>query len=173
MTTLLQSLEALYTRELTTLRAELEAYPSEADLWKTLPGMSNSGGNLALHLTGNLQHFIGAVLGKSGYVRNRDAEFGSRDVPRAELLKQVDQAIAAVSGTLRQLDAAKLEQRFPDPIAKMRLATGDFLVHLANHFSYHLGQLDYHRRFVTGDAAGVGAVRPGELSSARPAGDAG
>ena len=168
MTTLLQSLEALFTRELNTLRAELEAYPDEADLWKTPPGISNSGGNLALHLTGNLQHFIGAVLGKSGYVRNRDAEFGSRDVPRAELLKQVDQAIAAVSGTLRQLDAAKLEQRFPDPIAKMRLATGDFLVHLANHFSYHLGQLDYHRRAVTGGGPVAGALSPTKLASATP-----
>jgi len=168
MTTLLQSLEALFTRELNTLRAELEAYPDEADLWKTPPGISNSGGNLALHLTGNLQHFIGAVLGKSGYVRNRDAEFGSRNVSRAELLSQVDQAIAAVSGTLRKLDPAKLEQQFPDPIAKMRLATGDFLMHLASHFSYHLGQLDYHRRSVTGGGAVAGALSPTKLASAVP-----
>ena len=168
MTTLLQSLEALYTRELTTLRAELEAYPNEADLWKTLPGMSNSGGNLALHLTGNLQHFIGAVLGKSGYVRNRDADFGSRNVARAELLQQVDQAIAVVSSTLRKLDPARLEQQFPDPIAKMRLATGDFLMHLGNHFSYHLGQLDYHRRAVTGGGPVAGALSPTKLASAVP-----
>jgi len=168
MTTLLASLEAIYVRELTTLRAELEAYPTEADLWRTLPGISNSGGNLALHLTGNIQHFIGAVLGKSGYVRNRDAEFGSREVPRAELLRQVDATIAVVSRTLRGLDPARLEQSFPDPIAKMRLATGDFLTHLATHFSYHLGQLDYHRRAVAGGGPVAGALSPTRLASAKP-----
>ncbi len=168
MTTLLQSLDALYSRELTTLRAELEAYPTEADLWRTLPGISNSGGNLALHLTGNLQHFIGAVLGKTGYKRDRDAEFGSRNVSRAELLAQVDQAIAAVRGTLDRLDAATLERQFPDAIAKMRLTTGDFLMHLASHFSYHLGQLDYHRRAVTGGGPVTGALSPTKLASAVP-----
>jgi len=83
------------TRELKALRREIEAYPSEDGMWEVLPGIANPGGNLALHLAGNIQYFLGNVLGKSGYVRNRDAEFGSRDVPRNELLREIDNAIAA------------------------------------------------------------------------------
>ncbi len=166
MTTLTDSLAAIFSRELTTLRMEVEAYPSEADLWRSVPGTSNSGGTLALHLSGNLQHFIGAVLGKSGFVRNRDAEFSSRDISRSELTRQIEQTIATVRDTLQGLDAAQLEQQYPEPVAKMRVNTGDFLVHLACHLSYHLGQLDYHRRVVTGGAALSGALSPTRLWSA-------
>src|SRR6185503_3972087 len=109
MTSLVSSIGTLLLRELVTLRKEIEAYPSDADLWRTVPGISNSGGTLALHLTGNLQHFIGGVLGQSGYVRNRDAEFGSRDVPREELLRQVDATIASVAAALHGLDPARLQ----------------------------------------------------------------
>ena len=49
------------------------------------------------------------------------------------------------------------------------MVTGEYLVHLSVHFAYHLGQLDYHRRVVTGQNTGVDAMRPGDLSSARPA----
>ena len=77
---------AILDRELRTLRRELEAYPDERQLWQEVPGLPNSAGTLALHLTGNLQHYIGACWGGTGYVRNRDAEFGQRDVPRSELL---------------------------------------------------------------------------------------
>ena len=168
MTTLAASLESILVRDLTTLRLEIEAYPSDADLWRLVPGISNSGGTLALHLCGNLQHFIGAILGKTGFVRNRDAEFGLREVPRAELLRHVDQAIAAVKGTLPRLSPAELEGTFPEPVAKTRLATGDFLTHLATHFTYHLGQLDYHRRVTTGGPPLSGALSPTRLWSAVP-----
>jgi len=168
MTTLTESLAAIFSRELTTIHMEIEAYPSEADLWRTVPGVSNSGGTLALHLAGNLQHFIGTVLGGTGYQRNRDAEFGSRDVPRAQLLRQVEDTIAAVSGTLRSLDPARLSEPYPLAVANLRLNTADFLVHLACHLNYHLGQLDYHRRMVTGGAALTGALSPTRLASAKP-----
>ena len=85
------------TRELKALRREIESYPNDDDLLEIPAGIANPGGNLALHLAGNLQYFVGNVLGKNGYVRNRDAEFGSRDIPRAELLREIDNAIAAVT----------------------------------------------------------------------------
>lgn len=168
MTTLTESLKAVFVRDLTTLRMEIEAYPSDPDLWRVVPGLSNSGGTLALHLAGNLQHFIGAVLGKSGYVRNRDAEFGTRGVARAELIQQVDQAIDSVSRVLSAMDPAMLQQPYPLPVANVQLVTGDLLLHLATHFTYHLGQLDYHRRMVTAGAALSGALSPTRLASATP-----
>jgi hypothetical protein len=166
MMSLADSLAAIYARELATLRMEVEAYPSESDLWRIVPGIANPGGNLALHLAGNLQHFIGAILGGSGYRRNRDAEFGDKSVPREGILQQVDEASRVVPKTIAGLGPEELDAEYPEPVAGVRLNTGDFLIHLAAHLNYHLGQLDYHRRIVTGGAPLGGTVSPTRLWSA-------
>jgi len=160
-------ISAIMARDLRALRRELEAYTDERDIWRVQPGIGNSAGNLTLHLAGNLQYFIGTVLNGTGYVRDRDAEFNRRDVPRADLLRQVDAAIAAV-GLLSRSSDAELSKPFPLPVGGVTLATGDFLIHLAAHFTWHLGQVDYHRRFFTGEAAQIRAVLPSELASAQP-----
>ncbi len=163
--TLLSSVTAIFDRDLRALRREVEAYPDERGLWVRVPGITNVAGNLVLHLAGNLQYYIGTVLGRTGYVRDRPAEFGRRDVPRAELLREVEAARKAVMNALEgPLD---LEAEFPESILGMRVRTGDYLIHLATHFAYHLGQLDYHRRVVTRDDKAVDAMRPTELSSAQ------
>jgi hypothetical protein len=165
---LLAHVAAILDRDLRTLRREVEAYADERDLWRVPPGLPNSGGTLALHLAGNIQHYLGARLAGSGYVRDRPAEFALRGVPRAELLARIEAAREAV----RAAAAARVELSadFPEVISDAHITTGDYLVHLCTHFAFHLGQLDYHRRAVTGDAAGVGAMRPAELGSARPVG---
>jgi uncharacterized damage-inducible protein DinB len=167
----LVALAAILDRDLATLRREVEAYPDERDLWRETPGVANVGGTLVLHLTGNLQHYFGARLAKTGFVRDRAAEFARRNVPRSELLREVDAARAAVKAASTSVSAAQLAADFPDTVGGSRVRTGDYLVHLAVHFAYHLGQLDYHRRVVTGLNTSVDAVRPAELSSARPAGE--
>jgi hypothetical protein len=158
-----RTLQVLLTRELRTVRRQLQAYPDDASVWRVVPGLPNTGGTLALHVAGNLRHFVGGVLGGDGYQRDRDAEFARRDVPRSELLAGIDAAIAAVERALPTLPADRLTSPFPEPIAKRRVSTGVFAIHLATHLAYHLGQLDYHRRAVTGDAAGVDAVSVREL----------
>jgi hypothetical protein len=163
-------LAALLDRDLRALRRQLEAYPDERQIWGEVPGMPNSAGTLALHLAGNVQHYIGARFGGTGYLRNRDAEFARRDLSRAELVAEVERARVAVKAGCERIDPDVLDQDFPEAIARCRLRTGDYLVHLCAHFAYHLGQLDAHRRVVTGNAAGVGAMNPGELGSARPEG---
>ena len=165
---LLAHVAAILDRDLRTLAREVEAYADERDLWRLPPGLPNSGGTLALHLAGNIQHYFGARLGGTGYVRDRPAEFALRDVPRAELLARIGAAREAV----RTAAAAPvdLSADFPEVISDTRIQTEDYLVHLCTHFAFHLGQLDYHRRAVSGDAAGVGPMRPAELGSARPAG---
>jgi hypothetical protein len=161
---------AILDRDLRTLRRELEAYPDERQIWQVVPGLPNSGGTLALHLAGNLQHYIGARLGGTDYVRNRDAEFSRRNVPREELVAEVERARAVLTAALPRVSAEALERDFPEPIADAHIRTDEYLVHLCVHFAYHLGQLDSHRRLVTGNPAGVGALRPIELGSARPVG---
>jgi hypothetical protein len=154
-------------RELRSLRLELEAYPDERLLWTLPPGLPNSAGTLALHLAGNLRHYVGALLGGTGYVRNRDEEFAARDLPRAALLEQISEAEAAIESTLLRLSEAQMAQPFPEPIREHHLQTGELLIQLAVHLAYHLGQISYHRRLVTGNAEGVGALSAAELVAAR------
>ena len=165
---LLQAAAAsILERDLNALRREVEAYPDEADLWRSIPGIANPAGTLVLHLAGNLQHFIGSQLGGTDYLRDRAAEFARRDVSRAELLREIEAARAAVRAGLSRLSEARLTEEWPGPIAGMRVATGEYLMHLTTHMAYHLGQVDFHRRTVTGNPTVIGAMRPDELSSAR------
>jgi uncharacterized damage-inducible protein DinB len=168
---LVASVAAILDRDLQALAREVAAYPDDGALWRTPPGMINSGGTLVLHLTGNIRHFLGARLGGTGFVRDRAAEFAARDVPRATLLRQIEEARAAVHAAASRTGDERLAEDFPDVVGGVRVAVGDYLVHLVAHFAYHLGQVDYHRRVVSGNPAGVEAVRASELATARPVAD--
>ena len=157
----------LLDRELRGLRRELEAYPDDRLVWQAVPGLPNTAGTLALHIAGNLQHFIGAKWGGTGYRRDREAEFARRDVPRVELVAEVERARAAVALGLARIPAEALAAEYPLVVTGATLTTADYLIHLCVHVAYHLGQLDIHRRLVTGSGSGVGVVAPAELASAR------
>lgn len=157
------NLRLVLTRDLRALAREIAAYPDDAMLWQPIPGISNTGGTLALHLVGNLQHFVGTVLGGSSYVRNRDAEFARRDASRAELAAEIDRTIAAVDSTIATLDDARLALPYPVEVGGHRFTTGRFLTHLASHLAYHLGQVDYHRRAVAPTSGTVGTMALNEL----------
>src|SRR3954468_22301268 len=116
-------LAALLDRDLRALRRELEAYPEERQIWQPVLGLSNTAGTLALHLAGNLQHYIGARWGGTGYVRDRDAEFARRDVPRAELVAEIERARKAVAAGLERIDGDALAQEYPEAIVEMRVRT--------------------------------------------------
>lgn len=168
---LLAEITQIICRDLEGLKRELQAYPDEADIWRTPPGVTNSAGTLALHLAGNLRHYIGAVLGNSGYVRNREAEFALRNVPRAEILAQIDAAVVEVTAALAVFPPEKLAEEYPLVIGGVNVQTRDWLLHLVSHLAYHLGQIDYHRRLVTGQPEGVRAVSVRELKTAREISD--
>lgn len=145
-------------RDLEGLGAELDGYHDDASVWQELPGFANSTGTLVLHCCGNLRHFVGSVLGGSGYVRDRDAEFSTRGVPRAELQRLLTITRDEVTTALDALDPAVLGERFPAPLPGGFATTEPVLVHLATHLGYHLGQVDSHRRCVTGERRSVGAL---------------
>ena len=168
---LLPAVAAVFDRDLRTLAREIEAYPDERDLWQLPPGAANSAGTLALHLAGNVQYYLGAGLGGTGYRRDRPAEFAERNVPRAELLRRIEAARAAVRAAAGQAGEAQVAADFPEVVGGVRVNAGEYLIHLLTHFAYHLGQIDYHRRLVTGDSRGVEAVRVAELPSARAVAD--
>jgi hypothetical protein len=160
---LCSTLQTVLHRELGAVRRSVEAYPDEASLWRLPAGLPNAGGTLVLHIAGNLRYYVGHVLGGIPYVRDRDAEFARRDVPRDALLAEIDAAIDAVERALGGLPDDGLDAIYPERIAGRELRSRDWLVHLASHLAYHLGQLDYHRRVVTGDTTGVGAVSPAAI----------
>jgi len=154
-------IELMLLRELEGFEREVSLYADDEILWRTVPGVTNSAGNLAMHVTGNLQHYIGAVLGSTGYVRNRDAEFARRSGTRAEVLAELRNAARVVRDVLPKLTDERLSGEFPELIMGMRFRTGAFLVHLCAHAGFHLGQAGYLRRALTGNAA---SSRPLPLS---------
>ena len=168
---LVAAVAAILERDLETLAREVKAYPDEAALWHLPEGITNSTGTLVLHLTGNVQHFLGARLGDTGYVRDRPAEFAARGIPRATLLRRIEASLGSVRAAAGKVSSEMLERDYPEVVGGVRVATGEYLVHLVAHFAYHLGQVDYHRRLVTRNPRGLEAVRAAELFTARPAAD--
>ncbi|NJK43557.1 MAG: DinB family protein [Pleurocapsa sp. SU_196_0] len=143
-----EELVKLFKRDLEKLITELEAYPDETAVWRMDGEIKNSAGNLALHLVGNLNQFIGVKLGGTDFVRDRDAEFASRDLPRATLISQLRDTIAILERVLSSLDAATLEATYPQEVLGYPMTTRYFLMHLYGHLNYHLGQINYHRRLL-------------------------
>ncbi len=145
---LIETLILLYKRDLESLKKEIGAYCNEAALWRVDRDIANSAGNLCLHLIGNLKHFIGAQFGQTGYVRQRDLEFSTKDVPRGELAKMIEETIVAVEKGLRAVSDEQLRAEYPLLVFAEKTSTEYMLVHLATHLSYHLGQINYHRRLL-------------------------
>jgi uncharacterized damage-inducible protein DinB len=143
------SLNKVIQRNLQQLKKEISAYDNEKDLWLMAGEIPNSAGNLCLHLCGNLQHYIGTILGDSGYIRQRDAEFSTKDVPIADLQLLIDATMEAVSRTLEEFDQKKLAEDYPQQVFGTPMTTEYFLIHLAAHLGYHLGQINYHRRILS------------------------
>lgn len=143
-----ESIQSLFIRDLNKLRTEIDAYSDEKNIWKTDKNISNSAGNLCLHLVGNLSHFVGAILGKSDYVRTRELEFSLKDAPRAELIQQIESTIEIVKSSLGRLSAEELIKEYPLEPFGYPMTTEYFLIHLFGHLSYHVGQINYHRRLL-------------------------
>ncbi|MDH4090749.1 MAG: DinB family protein [Cyclobacteriaceae bacterium] len=148
MNDLTQSLAAIFERDLTKLEEEIKLYQSEESLWIVAGAIKNSGGNLSLHVCGGLRYFVGTVLGHTNYERNRDYEFSARGVLKKDLRAEIQATKEDVKATLNKLDVLTLEKEYPLQVFGYAMTTTFFLIHLASHLSYHLGQVNYHRRLL-------------------------
>ena len=110
---MIETLVKLFQRDLELLKTEISSFKDEMNLWKISGDIKNSAGNLCLHLCGNLQHFIGAVLGNSEYVRNRDAEFSRKDVPIVELVAEIELTKNVVQRSFEKLTEDDLKKSYP------------------------------------------------------------
>ena len=122
---------------------ELAAPVGDDQFWQKPFPFGNSFGHLVLHLTGNLNYYIGAQIARTGYVRDRPREFAESAPPsKAEALKKFDEAIAMVNQTIRN--------QSPEDWAKTYTATGsdakdrfDMVLQCATHLHHHVGQMMY------------------------------
>ena len=142
-------LAKLFARDLGRLRQEIALFPSDEMLWQTLPGVTNSAGNLALHLEGNLREFIGRQLGGIDYQRDRPLEFSLRGLTRADLAARLASLEAAIPAVVAGLTEARLNATFPENVLGEPLTTRHFAIHLHGHLTYHLGQINYLRRMLS------------------------
>lgn len=145
---LIESFKSLIVRDLLKLKQEVESYKDESKLWVIDAGISNSAGNLCLHLLGNINHFIGATLGNTGYVRNRDLEFSQKNIPVEVLAAQIDDTVGAAENTFDKMTTTSLDQEYPLVFNNQKLTTEQMLVNIVSHLNYHLGQINYHRRLL-------------------------
>jgi hypothetical protein len=144
----IESLKVLFNRDLNKLKFEIESYEFEKQIWVIDKNISNSAGNLCLHLIGNLNTYIGAEIGKTDYVRNRPLEFSLKDIPKSELISKIESTIDVINKSLDSLTEKNLEQIYPQIVFEKEMTTGFFLIHLSAHLAYHLGQINYHRRLL-------------------------
>lgn len=154
----IHALRAVLLRDLAGVRTQLAAYESDGQVWEKPDALPNSAGTLAIHIAGNLLHFIGAGLGNTGYVRDRDAEFADRDLPRGEINRRLEETLRVVSEVMAGVNDEQAGQAFAFEIAGVRPRTDVALAHIAAHLAYHLGQIDIHRRLVTGNTKGLGMM---------------
>lgn len=143
-----EDLKQLFDRDLKQALSELKAYKKEENLWKLSGEISNTAGNLLLHICGNLRHFIGSTLGNSGYIRRRDDEFNLKEVKRSDLVAELKTTKKVVNEVLEELTNDQLNEIYPINVFGKEMTTQFFLIHLHGHLTYHLGQVNYHRRLL-------------------------
>lgn len=144
-------LAALFGRDLTRLRKQIEAFPNDAALWQALPGVINPAGNLALHIEGNLREYVGRQLGRLPYIRKRDLEFSLEGMSRDEISTRISELNRAIPSVIRGLSSEQMEREYPEMVFEFAMTTQEFLIHLYGHLNWHLGQIDYLRRMLAAD----------------------
>ena len=144
-----KALVEIFERDLNKLKSEINLYVSEEELWTVRNEINNSAGNLCLHLIGNLNYFVGTTLGETGYDRDRDSEFTAKKVSRLDLINGIEKTIDVVKNTLNRLPDENFDINFPVEKHGETVKTDFMLLHLLTHFSYHLGQINYHRRLIS------------------------
>src|SRR4029077_6417583 len=140
--TLASVLADRYTANAARVR-ELAVPLTEKQFWQKPFPYGNSFGHLVLHLTGNLNYYIGAQIAKTGYVRDRPREFNDPNPPsKGEALKRLEDAVAMVQKTIRAQSGEHWSAEYSGAgaNAKTRL---DILFVCAAHMQHHIGQMIY------------------------------
>ena len=145
---IIESFTKIFERDILKIITELSQYNDEKLIWTKQGLVTNSAGNLALHLIGNLNHFIGFALGETGYIRTRELEFSTTFRSRDEVINNLYETISIVKTSLGKLNDDNLISTFPLEYNGEKLTVAHMLMHLLTHLNYHLGQINFHRRTI-------------------------
>jgi uncharacterized damage-inducible protein DinB len=145
---LVETLRLLFNRDLLRLKSEIDLYKDESKIWIVEKNIANSAGNLCLHLIGNLNTYIGAEFGKTNYVRNRELEFSLKNISKKELIDKIDNTILVVDKSLQSITEEELKNEDQILVSDKKETLEFLLIHLTTHLTYHLGQINYHRRLL-------------------------
>lgn len=116
---------------------------SDEQFWTKPYAYGNSFGHLVLHLTGNLNYYVGAQIAGTGYVRDREREFTeTAKLPKDDVLRDFEEAIAMVVSTLEAQTAESWSVPCAVANAEHRVRFG-ILLHCAAHLHHHVGQMIY------------------------------
>ncbi len=144
----INNLILLFERDLDRLSKEIESYSDEKNLWLVSGNISNSAGNLTLHLIGNLFNFVAKEIGGFDYTRDRKFEFKGKNIPLKDLLNDLEKCKHQLIVSLEGLDSSLLDQDYPIEVLGTKTSYSYILIHLYGHLNYHLGQVNYHRRML-------------------------
>ncbi len=140
-------LSTLFERDLDKLSEELNSYENDEDIWTVNGEIKNSAGNLFLHLCGNLKHFIGATLNKTGYERDREFEFAGK-VSKEDLAENILETKEMLASYFERVSVDDMSDPYPLQPFGYPMTKSQFILHLYGHFNYHMGQINYHRRLL-------------------------
>ena len=142
----MNSFKQLHLNFLNSLKDEISLYKDPENIWLLSGSISNTPGNLCLHICGNLNHFFGAVIGNTGYIRERDQEFSKRNLSREELFGAIDETKIMIGKIFDDLTQDDINKIYPINKFGENVTYGFIFSRLVSHLSYHLGQINYHRR---------------------------
>ena len=129
---------------------ELVAPLSTEQLWRKPYPYGNSVGHLLLHVTGNLNNYIGARIADSGYVRNRPLEFSDTSKRSKEnVLADFDAAISMVAATIRKQSPEDWVAPYSDPTEPGTTTRFGAFMRMAAHAYHHTGQIIYLSKELT------------------------
>ena len=143
----------LFSRDLARLKKQIDEFADDDGLWTVLPGVTNSAGNLALHLEGNLREYVGRQLGGIEYQRKRDLEFSQKGLTKTEILSRLTELGQVIPSVIESLTSEQIDSEYPSVVLDAPMSTQQFLIHLYGHLNWHLGQIDYLRRMATSQTA--------------------
>ena len=153
LATLVPATLAAYYEEVRDKIHELVAPISTEQLWRKPYPYGNSIGHLLLHLTGNLNHYVGARIAGTGYIRNRPLEFSDTSKrSKEQVLADFDRAIDMVAATIRKQSAEDLTAPYSDPTEPRSNTRFAVFLRMAAHAYHHTGQIIYLAKGVAGPA---------------------
>jgi len=144
----MKEFQKFFRENLQSLHNEINSFEHEEDLWEIKGTIKNPPANIAMHMCGNLKHYIGHGIGNNGYIRNRDLEFSIKGLSKEQILNEINSTIEALDAVFEKLTYDDLLKNYEHDYYGENKKIAFVLSILSQHLGYHLGQINYYRRLI-------------------------